>query len=402
MRTDQCSEGARRSAERHQLSLAESGLAAPALQLRTRVNARPRAPHGEVKRIDRARPVTDGIALGQRIDQDQLAAGNKRRRHPANERLRGLRWLQMQDVGEQYSVEGFGKELGGVVVGRDELDPFSQPEALRTLFEGRQDRRKIAVSRQGQRNPRRRQASRQGDGSPPDPRANQRRRTKAAIMEGARRLLLRGRVPSIADAAEEAGGSRATAYRYFPTQGALIREAVDSALVRAWEWEERLEGAGGLRERVERHASELFETVRDNEALMRGALLLSLEQWAKTQAGEELGEEPIERGGRRDGIRVALDPYADTLPADVLRRLAIALSIVGGIEAGSSYGTSGGSMTTRPGSSRCGWHALLRRRRPRMLSAHVAAKAAASRSPLMPLQRLLLRDKEHYAGLPLH
>ncbi len=152
-------------------------------------------------------------------------------------------------------------------------------------------------------------------------------------MDGARRLLLEGKVPSIAEAAEEAGVSRATAYRYFPTQGALIREAVDSALVGAWEWEERLEGAGALPERVERHASELFEAVRDNEALMRGALLLSLEQWAKTQAGEDLGEEPIKRGGRRDGIRAALDPYANKLPADALERLAIALSVVGGIEA---------------------------------------------------------------------
>ena len=52
-----------------------------------------------------------------------------------------------------------------------------------------------------------------------DPRANQRRRTRAAVMEGARALLREGQVPSIADAAEEAGVSRATAYRYFPTQG---------------------------------------------------------------------------------------------------------------------------------------------------------------------------------------
>lgn len=151
-------------------------------------------------------------------------------------------------------------------------------------------------------------------------------------MEGARKLLLEGKVPSIAEAAEEARVSRATAYRYFPTQGALIREAVDAVLIQAWEWEERLAGPGGLPERVERQASQLLELVRDNEALMRGALLLSLHQWAKIQAGEDLGEQPIKRGGRRQGIEAALDPYEGKLGADVLRRLAIALSVVGGIE----------------------------------------------------------------------
>ena len=47
-----------------------------------------------------------------------------------------------------------------------------------------------------------------------------------AIMEGARKLLREGKIPSVADAAEAARVSRATAYRYFPTQSALIQEAV--------------------------------------------------------------------------------------------------------------------------------------------------------------------------------
>jgi AcrR family transcriptional regulator len=151
-------------------------------------------------------------------------------------------------------------------------------------------------------------------------------------MEGARKLLLEGKVPSIADAAEEARVSRATAYRYFPTQGALIREAVDAVLIRAWEWDERLEGPGGLPGRVERVTSQLFDLMRENEALLRGALLLSLQQWAKVQAGEDLGEQPIRRGGRRQGIQAALEPFEGKLPVETLRRLAIAISVVIGIE----------------------------------------------------------------------
>ena len=197
----------------------------------------------------------------------------------------------------------------------------------------------MAVSRQAQRAKRGLLASRQadgsrGDGSRPDPRANQRRRTKAAIMEGARTLLREGKVPSIADAAEAAGVSRATAYRYFPTQGALVQEAVDAVLVGELSaWEERLGDAGELTERVQHYVSLIFGLMRENEALMRGYLLLALEQWAKVQAGEELGEEPIKRGGRLEAIGATLEPFTDQLTDEAIRRLSVALSLLVGIEA---------------------------------------------------------------------
>src|SRR5215208_1915615 len=55
-------------------------------------------------------------------------------------------------------------------------------------------------------------------------RANQKRRTRAAIVEAARRLLDQGTTPTVADAAAAALVSRTTAYRYFPTQEALLVE----------------------------------------------------------------------------------------------------------------------------------------------------------------------------------
>ena len=174
--------------------------------------------------------------------------------------------------------------------------------------------------------------SRQG-GAPPDPRANQRERTRSAILEATRRLLSAGKVPAVAEAAEEARVSRATAYRYFPSQGALVQEAAKDVLVPGWEWEELLAGDGDLGGRVERVAATVFTLVRENEALLRGALLLSLQQWARVQAGEELGEQPIERGGRLEGIQAALEPFEGKLDPDELRRLAVAISIFLGIEA---------------------------------------------------------------------
>lgn len=152
-------------------------------------------------------------------------------------------------------------------------------------------------------------------------------------MEGARKLLLEGKVPSIADAAQEAQVSRATAYRYFPTQGALVKEAVDDVLVSGRAaWEQRLGDAGELTERVERYVSLVFGLMQENEALMRGSLLLALEQWAKAQAGEELGEEPMKRGGRIEAIAATLEPFTETLGDDAIRRLSVALSVVVGIE----------------------------------------------------------------------
>jgi hypothetical protein len=73
--------------------------------------------------------------------------------------------------------------------------------------------------------------------------------------------------------------------------------------------------------------------MRENEALMRGSLLLALEQWAKLQAGEELGEEPIKRGGRLEAISATLEPFTQQLDDAAIRRLSVALSVVVGIEA---------------------------------------------------------------------
>ena len=66
-----------------------------------------------------------------------------------------------------------------------------------------------------------------------------RARTKRTMLDAAMRLMQEGLIPSVTDVAEEAQVSRATAYRYYPTQAALIQAAVDEALgpILAWESE---------------------------------------------------------------------------------------------------------------------------------------------------------------------
>jgi AcrR family transcriptional regulator len=168
---------------------------------------------------------------------------------------------------------------------------------------------------------------------PSDPRANQRERTRSAIMEGARKLLRDGRIPSVADAAEAALVSRATAYRYFPTQSALIQEAVHTGLPNTWEPDRRHADLMAFADRVERAVAEMLTLTHDNEAILRGVLLLSLQQWATIQAGDKIEEELVTRGrGRIPAIQAALAPYRDTLTPAALRRLTIGLSLIVGAE----------------------------------------------------------------------
>src|SRR5215210_7544365 len=56
-------------------------------------------------------------------------------------------------------------------------------------------------------------------------RINQKRRTRAAILAAAVKLLNEGKRPAVAEVADAALVSRTTAYRYFPTQEALLFEA---------------------------------------------------------------------------------------------------------------------------------------------------------------------------------
>ena len=168
---------------------------------------------------------------------------------------------------------------------------------------------------------------------PSDPRANQRERTRLAIMEGARKLLREGKIPSVADAAEVARVSRATAYRYFPTQSALIQEAVHTGLPNTWEPDRRHADLMAFADRVERAVAEMLTLTHDNEAILRGVLLLSLQQWATIQAGDKIEEELVTRGrGRIPAIQAALAPYRDTLTPAALRRLTIGLSLIVGAE----------------------------------------------------------------------
>lgn len=156
-----------------------------------------------------------------------------------------------------------------------------------------------------------------------------RARTRRLMVETATRLMQDGAVPSVTDVAEAAQVSRATAYRYFPSQAALVHAVVDEALGPILEWK----SPGGD---AEAGVADLFETALPRidafEATFRAALKHALEQWAQRRAGTLGNEPPFKRGHRIDLLRAAIAPLGDTLPEAGLDRLAKALSLLFGIE----------------------------------------------------------------------
>ena len=156
-----------------------------------------------------------------------------------------------------------------------------------------------------------------------------RARTRKLMLETATRLMQSGVTPSVSEVAEAAEVSRATAYRYFPSQAALVHAVVDEALGPILDWSSKDADA---RTRV----ADLFRTalprIDEFEATFKAALKLSLDQWAQRQAGT-LGAEPqFTRGHRIDLLRDATAPLAATLTEPARDRLSQALSLVFGVE----------------------------------------------------------------------
>ncbi len=157
-----------------------------------------------------------------------------------------------------------------------------------------------------------------------------RARTARLMLDTAVQLMQGGIVPSVSDVAEAAEVSRATAYRYFPSQAALVHAVVDAALGPILDW-------NSLSSDSEERTRDLLERsmprINTFEATFRAALKLSLDQWAQRQAGT-LGNEPaFTRGHRVDLLRDAIAPLRGRVSEADFDRLAKALSLLFGIEA---------------------------------------------------------------------
>lgn len=155
-------------------------------------------------------------------------------------------------------------------------------------------------------------------------------RTRRLLLDTAMGLMQAGRIPSVTDVAEAAEVSRATAYRYFPTQAALVQATVDEALGPILAWRSESTDAHA---RVEDLLAFAYPRIDEYEATLRAALLQSMEQWSRRRAGMLGDEAPIYRGNRRDLLSSAVAPLRAEVGAAEFDRLRQALSLLFGTEA---------------------------------------------------------------------
>lgn len=161
-------------------------------------------------------------------------------------------------------------------------------------------------------------------------RVQQKRRTRAAIVRAATELLQAGALPSVAEAADAALVSRATAYRYFPTQEHLLQEvALDSAAAAVGQVVEAIRPGAPVAERLDAVVQAVYRLVTDNDLAFRTLLRLSLDP----KAGGDDSPGGPRRGGRRLGwLDTALSPIRAQLGPARYQRLLTALALCTGIE----------------------------------------------------------------------
>jgi len=155
----------------------------------------------------------------------------------------------------------------------------------------------------------------------PRRRERQRRRTRRALLAAADEIFAEGRVPTVADVAERADVARATAYRYFPTQEALLLDSSylgDSDQLRSISL--LTEEIADPRERIAEAVRRGAEWTLGREAKLRAVLRNSLDPLQGVRR-------PTRRRGYIQDLLAPLD-----LAPPLQERLAAALTLLFGID----------------------------------------------------------------------
>jgi AcrR family transcriptional regulator len=161
-------------------------------------------------------------------------------------------------------------------------------------------------------------------------RVAQRRRTRAAIVEAATRLLAEGRTPSVDEVAEAADVSRRTVYMYFPTLDQLLLDAAVGALS-ATQMDEAMTAAPTAEDpaaRVEALVATSTRLAPTTLPLGRKIVRLTVDP------SDAAAPASPRRGYRRvEWIERALEPLRGTLSDEQFERLTSALCLLVGWEA---------------------------------------------------------------------
>jgi AcrR family transcriptional regulator len=157
-------------------------------------------------------------------------------------------------------------------------------------------------------------------------RTEQKRRTRQALVDAARELVARGLTPTVEEAAADAAISRATAYRYFPNQAALLAAAHPE--MRASSLLPKNPPADP-EQRVALVVEAFTKIIVDTEAQQRTMLRLSL----AVDSDEGRAALPLRQGRAIAWLTEALEPARQLLGDDGVRRTAVAIRSATGIEA---------------------------------------------------------------------
>jgi AcrR family transcriptional regulator len=156
-------------------------------------------------------------------------------------------------------------------------------------------------------------------------RTSQKVRTRDALVGAARRLLSEGNTPTVEQAASAASIGRATAYRYFPNQRALLTATFPALTERSLLGDEP---PADLRDRLEIVVGAIARQAVHHEAELRSMLRLSLDP-----DPSQRGELPFRVGRRITWIAEALAPLRGQLPDSDFDRLVHAIAAAVGIDA---------------------------------------------------------------------
>jgi AcrR family transcriptional regulator len=153
----------------------------------------------------------------------------------------------------------------------------------------------------------------------------QKQRTRQALIDAARELVTLGSAPTVENAAERAGISRTTAYRYFANQRSLLvaahPETAASSLLSP-------DAPNDAAQRLQTVVERFTRLISDTEQQQRTMLRLSLEL-----PDVERAALPLRQGRAIGWITEALEPLRGRLDDDQVHRLALAVRSATGIEA---------------------------------------------------------------------
>jgi len=161
-------------------------------------------------------------------------------------------------------------------------------------------------------------------------RDNQKERTRIALLEAAAGMVKDGRPLTVAEVAEAAMVSTATAYRYFPNPQSLWAGLAERS-------GQNIHVGGLLAETGDDPVARMDAVIRyiaglqfGDEASWRGLVRANLDRWFSQGGGSP--ESPVRGETRIRMTRQVLEPLEGVLPPAEYRRLTMALMLVYGAE----------------------------------------------------------------------